>query len=221
MNPLSLEEYNHLLAVSNILEQDRYGAKVLQSPDGLIVKLFRRKRLLSSAILKPYALRFVENAKLIKKLGIATVEVQQVLYCKEIKRTLVFYRPLPGHTLGEVLHRLPHPNDLFEKFVIFYANLHNKGIFFRSIHLSNVIVSEDLNTLGLIDISDMSVHSKALSRAMRKRNFRHLTKYQADRESITLFGVDNFVKTYFSASSLPEAWKREFLAELQKLIEVR
>jgi hypothetical protein len=84
-----------------------------------------------------------------------------------------------------------------------------------------VIVSEDLKTLGLIDVSDMRVGSKGLSRGMRKRNFKHLTKYKADRESISLFGITNFMAVYFRESSLPESYKNEFLEEMQGLISAR
>ncbi len=218
LKSFSLKEYKQLVDNSVILEQDRHGLKVLETRDGLIVKLFRRKRLLSSAVFKPYATRFVENVNLIRKLGIATVDIKQVFYCKGIKRTLVFYQPLPGNTLGSVLQRLPDSNNLFEKFIVFYADLHNKGIFFRSIHLNNVIVSEDLNTLGLIDISDMRVGSKGLSQGMRKRNFKHLTKYKADRESIDLFGITSFMDIYSRESSLSESYKKQLLEEMQRII---
>jgi hypothetical protein len=105
-----------------------------------------------------------------------------------------------------------------ESFVRFFAELHDKGVFFRSIHLNNVIVSDDLNTLGLIDLADMKISSKSLSRPMRLRNFKHLTRYKADQESIKTFGLDRFIDIYFSCNSLSESDKPEFLAELQNVV---
>jgi serine/threonine protein kinase len=105
-----------------------------------------------------------------------------------------------------------------ESFVRFFAELHDKGVFFRSIHLNNIILSEDLKTLGLIDLADVKITSKGLSRAMRLRIFKHLTRYKADQDALKTFGLDRFIDIYFSCSSLPESDKSEFLAELQNLV---
>ncbi len=218
LKSFSLDEYEELVAKSVVLEQDRRGIKVLQTPEGAIVKLFRLKRLLSSALLKSYASRFVENARALKKLGIKTVEVEEVLYCKSIKRKLVFYQPVPGQTLRYVLQNSSNTDDVMKKFTIFLAELHNKGILFRSIHLNNVIVSDTMDTLGLIDIADMRIYSKGLSKDMRMRNFRHLTRYNVDQESIKSFGVDRFMDIYFEVSQLPELYKKDFLTGIQQLM---
>ena len=84
------------------------------------------------------------------------------------------------------------------------ADLHNKGVLFRSIHLNNVIVSDDAGVLGLIDFADMKIGKKSLSRDQRMRNFKHLTRYNVDQESIKTFGVERFTDLYFKASRLPE-----------------
>jgi tRNA A-37 threonylcarbamoyl transferase component Bud32 len=218
LKPLTLNEYQRLVDNSVILEEDGHGLKVLETSDGHIIKIFRQKRVVSSALIKPYASRFVKNAQVLKKLGIHTVDVVDMFYCPPIKRTLVKYRPIPGKTLRSVLHSSLHLDDVMESFVRFFAELHNKGVFFRSIHLNNVIVSDDLNTLGLIDFADMKIASKGLSRPMRLRNFKHLARYKADQESIKTFGLDRFIDIYFSCTSLPESAKMEFLAELQNVV---
>ncbi len=219
MKPLTLNEYQRLVDNSVILEEDGHGLKVLETSDGHIIKIFRQKRVVSSALIKPYASRFVKNAQVLKKLGIHTVEVVDMFYCPPIKRTLVKYRPIPGETLRSALQDKLRFDDIMESFVRFLAILHDKGVFFRSIHLNNVIVSDDSNRLGLIDLADMKITSKGLSRAMRLRNFKHLTRYKADQESIKSFGLDRFIDIYFSCNSLPESDKTEFLAELQNVVE--
>ena len=218
MKPLTLNEYQRLVDNSVILEEDGHGLKVLETSDGHIIKIFRQKRVVSSALIKPYASRFVKNAQVLKKLGIHTVDVVDMFYCPPIKRSLVKYRPIPGKTLRSVLHSSLQFDVIMESFVHFFAELHDKGVFFRSIHLNNVIVSDDSNKLGLIDFADMKISSKGLSSAMRLRNFKHLTRYKADQESIKNFGVDRFIDIYFSSSSLPESYKPDFLAELQKVV---
>ena len=54
-------------------------------------------------------------------------------------------------------------------------DLHEKGIYFRSMHLANVILTPD-GTLGLIDISDMKTFHRPL------RNFKHVLRYEQDRQ---------------------------------------
>ena len=219
MKSLALDKYEDLVSVSSVLEQDNHGLKVLQTPDGIIIKLFRRKRFFSSALLKSYASRFVDNVQALKNVGISTVDVQDVFRCKPLKRFLVFYHPLPGQTLRKVLSDLSNTDELVEKFTVFYAQLHNKGVMFRSIHLGNVIVSDDLQSLGLIDVADMKVRSGSLAKRLRLRNFKHLTRYTVDRKSIRDFGAERFVDLYLRQSFLPVSDKREFLNLLVAQLE--
>ncbi|MDP0983907.1 hypothetical protein, partial [Klebsiella variicola] len=58
---------------ARILEKDSYGPKVYLLTDGNILKLFRRKRLLSSALFRPYSKRFIDNAVELQKRGIPTL----------------------------------------------------------------------------------------------------------------------------------------------------
>ncbi len=218
LKSFALDKYDELVARSTVLERDRHGVKVLATPEGLIVKLFRQKRLISSARLRPYASRFVNNAKALEKLDIKTIKVLDVLYCTPIKRTLVFYQPVPGRTLRDVLKSQTHTDDIMKKFIVFLAELHDKGVFFRSIHLSNVIVSDDSDKFGLIDFADMKIASKALSRDVRLRNFKHLARYRVDQDSIKNFGLERFMDVYFEASILPRTYKDEFLKKMQELI---
>ena len=218
MKSFSLDEYEQLIAKSVVLEQDRHGIKVVKTFDGRFVKFFRQKRLLSSALFKSYASRFVEHAKTLKRLGFNTVEVEDVYYCRPIKRSLVFYKPLPGNTLRDALASQDKSGDIMEMFSAFYAGLHNQGVYFRSIHLSNVIISDTMDTLGLIDIADMKIYPKGLSKDMRMRNFRHLTRYGVDQESIKKFGVERFMDIYFEVSQLQELYKKDLLTGMRQLM---
>ncbi len=218
MKSFSLDEYEALVARSVVLEQDRRGLKVLQTSDGLIVKFFRRKRLFSSALLKSYALRFVDNSRSLKQLGIRSVDVVDVRYCKSIKRGMVFYQPIPGQTLRSVLQSRTGRDEAMARFISFFAELHDKGVLFRSIHLNNVIVEEGLERMGLIDIADLKIAARSLSRKLRMRNFKHLTRYKADQEAIKTFGVERFIDLYLAASQLPSFCKAEFLASLRDAV---
>ncbi len=58
----------------------------------------------------------------------------------------------------------------FTRFVI---GLHDKGIYFRSLHLGNVVCTPD-GRLGLIDFSDLRIHPWSLGNYLRARNMRRM-----------------------------------------------
>jgi tRNA A-37 threonylcarbamoyl transferase component Bud32 len=69
---------------------------------------------------------------------------------------------------------------LVERFGKFMAQLHQKGIYFRSLHLGNVLVLED-GEFGLIDLADLRIYPSSLSPSLRRRNLRHMQRYAEDR----------------------------------------
>ena len=219
MKCLTLEEYQQFVAHSTVLEQDGYGVKVLATAEGMIIKLFRRKRFLSSVIFKSYATRFVENARRLQSLGIETVKIVDVYRCSPIDRTLVVYRPIPGRTLRNALRNAADSEGLMEQYAAFLAELHDKGVLFRSIHFNNVIVPDTPGSLGLIDIADMKIFNRALSFSRRMRNLHHMTRYSEDCQSIREFGVERFVETYFRAGKLAGSHKKSFLLKMQSIID--
>lgn len=218
LKPFSLDEYQQLVSTSEVLEQDGHGLKVLKTPEGLIVKIFRRKKLVSSALIKSYATRFVENARKLNSLGFNTVEIVDLYYCKPIKRVLVFYHPLPGETLRTLLHHKGHDDGVMELFIDLLAQMHEKGVFFRSCHFNNIIVANSMDRMGLIDISDMKIQPQRLSYYQRKRNFKHMVRYKVDQESIRQFGINRFMERYFRSCSLPESRKDQLRNSLNQLI---
>ena len=75
---LSPAAFDQLVANARSIEEDSYGPKVYQFENGDYLKLFRRKRLLSSALLTPYSVRFWRNAVRLKELGIPTITPLQL-----------------------------------------------------------------------------------------------------------------------------------------------
>jgi tRNA A-37 threonylcarbamoyl transferase component Bud32 len=166
---------------AKVIEADGSGDKVLQTADGRFIKLFRRKRLWTSAALFPYAQRFADNASALLRQGIAAPQVLAVYRVKSIARDAVYYEPLPGQTLRQVLGDTALAEPLREQYGAFVADLHQRGVYFRSLHLGNVVITED-RTLGLIDIADLSCGRRALSQSKRLRNFQHMLRYRNDRQ---------------------------------------
>jgi hypothetical protein len=151
--------------------------------DGNILKLFRRKRLFSSALLKPYSARFINNATRLKELGVPTLEVLAHYKLQQPRMTAVLYRPLPGKTLRQLSNqenfswqqRLPALVELIR-------SLHASGIYFRSLHLGNIVVTPE-NKLGLIDVADMRFLRSPLPHYLARRNLQHFARYIA-RENL-------------------------------------
>ena len=128
LHRLDPADYQALLNRSVVVERDGFGEKVLQTSEGLIVKVFRRKRFLTSALLLPYASRFVRNARRLADLGIATVTVVDYAHCPSLKKHLVTYRPLPGITVRDDLASLvSEPALLLSAVSGFMAALHKRG----------------------------------------------------------------------------------------------
>jgi len=203
MNKLTGEEFRELTRDADVLMSDKYGVKVMQTPDQKIIKLYRLKKRFSSALIYPYALRFVKNSILLKNLGIATVTVEQVYDVPEIQRQIVIYRKLVGTVLRETLLTTGNKElraGLLERFADFVALLHDKGILFRSIHFGNVLILPTGN-FALIDIADLRYQRfRGLLPWQRLRNFRHMCRYPQDMKFLAEFGAHHFVDIYLKNS---------------------
>ncbi|HNK03260.1 MAG TPA: toluene tolerance protein [Accumulibacter sp.] len=178
------DAYLALRAGATVIEADSFGEKVLLLVDGSMLKLFRRKRLLSSAAWYPYAERFADNASALRQRGIPVPEVIDVFRIPSIGRDAVHYHPLPGRTLRQLRREGLEPSRearLKDAFTHLLVELHEKGVYFRSLHLGNVVCTPD-GRLGLIDIADVRMSRRPLRRHQRIRNLQRLLKTADESE---------------------------------------
>lgn len=212
MRALAYSDYQALRRDAEVIEADFFGDKVLRLVDGDFMKLFRRKRLISSAAFYPYAKRFANNALTLKKRGIPCPQVVETYRVSDIARDVVHYHPLPGLTVRQLIADPAQFNDaaLLGQFGRFVAELHNQGIYFRSLHLGNVVMTPD-NTLGLIDIADMKTLRRPLRKSLCLRNFQHMRRYKGDHAWLLQNNGDLFFDSYIEHSQ--HAWKRQTLSE--------
>lgn len=181
--PLQILEHDDYLALragAQVLERDRFGEKVLALADGSYLKLFRRKRLISSAAWYPYAQRFADNALALAERKIPCPEVTGLYRIPSMRRDAVRYRPLDGSTLRQLVRSGTDAAGLRERLGRFVAGLHGAGVYFRSLHLGNIVLTP-AGTLGLIDIADLRAAGRPIPPHRRRRNLQHLLRDAQDR----------------------------------------
>lgn len=201
LQTLDVDRYQNFTVGATVLEADSFGDKVLRLADGTMVKLFRRKRLLSSALIYPYARRFVDNIKGLKAHGIECPEVINAYRIHAIARDVVHYHPLAGETLRRIIAGQPYIHaELAQKLGQFVARLHEAGVYFRSLHLGNVVLTPE-GELGLIDIADLRFRRPPLAARLRRRNFQHLLRAASDRDWLTADDGAAFCAGYLAKSS--------------------
>lgn len=89
MKTVENDVYVKMCLGAEIIEADRLGEKVLRLADGSMLKLFRRKRLLSSAAWYPYAQRFADNCEALARCGVPSPEVIAVFRLPSVDRDAV------------------------------------------------------------------------------------------------------------------------------------
>lgn len=200
MRIVTANELQHWLNSGQILEKDARGPKVVCLEDGSFIKIFRSKRPLL-ARWHPEAQRFARNAQALKRLGIATPKVIECIWIEPAKGVNACrYQPLEGTPL-EYLFKQQHPPfaALLPNFATYIRHLHRNGIYFRSLHLGNVLLLPD-GGFGLIDFLDLRLKRAPLSENLIRRNFAHLRGY-LKRRKMEEFPLEMLLTCYEKASN--------------------
>ncbi len=193
--------YDQLISQGKVLESDPWGTKVVETKEQKIIKIFRLKRVYSSALFFPYACRFRRNAKRLKKKGIETINVEKIVYCMAEQRHVLTYKKISGHPVKALIEKNNGDAELIEQLIKFVVGLHKKGIYFRSLHFGNVIVNTE-GEMALIDIADLQIYPWPLSLNQTIRNWKHLLKYSFEKSVVAQFGNQRFFDMYAQLSNL-------------------
>lgn len=216
---LSREAFETMLVGAQILEQDARGLKVLRLADGNILKLFRVKHLISSARVYSYARQFCRNAERLQVLGIPTVSVLALYHFGDSTDTAVRYRPLPGQTIRQLASSKALDDALMTRLGAFIGRLHDLGIYFRSLHMGNIVHTDD-GGFGLIDVADMSIYPWRLRCGRRLRNLRHITRLQEDMRQLAAAQWNALWHGYFNGSQLDHRCQQRLDSRLHELANV-
>ena len=215
MQKLDRASYESLVSGATVLARDPFGAKVFDLQDGRVLKLFRGKRFLSSNTIFPYAARFAWAARKLTLRKITTVDVLGVFSIRSLQRQAVLYRKVEGETLRSALQRTGELSGLLRLLAEYLALLHARGVYFRSLHFANLLLTPDRQFV-LIDVLETRFSRRSLEPKLRGRNFRHLTPYQVDREALAAFGPNRFLHCYLQASDLSPRQRVRLLSYLAR-----
>ncbi|TWE01547.1 lipopolysaccharide kinase (Kdo/WaaP) family protein [Pseudomonas sp. AG1028] len=220
MKRIDAKQLDALLLGAKTIEEDGLGIKVARLDNGDFLKLYRRKRLLSSDLWDLPAQRFADNARDLLNLGITAPTVLDVLMISERRLSAVRYQPLPGDTLRNQLRQLDAGARaaLVKQFGAFLGELHQHGVYFRSLHLGNVLLLPD-GGFGLIDLSDMKLENRPLAPWKRRRNLQHILRYAEDIDWLTQQHLDNWLAGY--AVSANQRNTERFSRDLKKWLAAR
>ena len=198
MRSVSAEELQCWIAGGQVLERDARGPKVVRLSDGRFLKIFHTRKAAPIARLMPPAQRFARNAELLHRLEIAAPQVTETLWLDRSKGlSACLYLPLPGKSLEQLLRDEPGLlEQLLPELSRFIAELHAKRLYFRSLHLGNIL-KVDESHFGLIDFLDLRQKALPLTRWHVRRNFRHLENYLR-RRKITHFPIKTLEQHYWN-----------------------
>lgn len=201
MDIISSQEFNAIVKEATIIKYGRSLShpKVLENKNTIIKLFYRKRRLLSSDRVKPQALRFYRNTLSLNANGYNVPHVFKIQYCVEQRIFLIYYHKIEGQDIRSLASQ-GHLN-IIQDVAKLIANLHQQGIFFRSIHLENLLYKSN-GTIALIDISDLKIQSKSLSIYQRYRNLKHLLKVPHDKDVWDAYGITNFLHLYFNLAAL-------------------
>lgn len=195
MRIVTANELQHWLHTGQVLEKDSRGPKVVRLTDGCFLKIFRHKRPLL-ARWRPDAQRFARNAEALKALGIAIPDLLECLWLDPKQGiSACLYQPLAGTPLDTMFKQERTRFDaLLPEFAGYIRHLHHKGIYFRSLHLGNVLLLAN-GSFGLIDFLDLKIKRAPLGKSLIRRNFAHLQGY-LKRRHVQGFPWEDLLRLY-------------------------
>lgn len=193
-------ELQNWLSHGEVLEKDSHGPKVVRLNSGQLLKIFRSRRLPILARLQPEAMRFNQCASRLQALDIATPTIDETCWLDRQKLvSACLYTPLEGQPLDKLFQNARTEFDqLLPQLAAYIYRLHRQGIYFRSLHLGNILRTPN-DDFGLIDFLDIRFKRKPLGRFLVRRNFAHLHSY-LERRKVEEFPWNELLAAYKAAS---------------------
>ena len=207
---LSQQQFKQLCQQGTPLAVGRKGPRLLNLPNDHIVKIFWPRKRLTSDQCYPYAKRFVRNAARLKKTGISSLIVTGIERVQQSRIYVVTYHKILGKDVRAIIE---HDGvEVLANIAAFVAKLHNNGIFFRGIHLGNLLKNEQQG-FSLIDIVNIKFYKRSVPFLSRFRNLKHLFTNSDDKDYFQQFGIDKFLQVYYQHTQLP-TWQKKIMSKI-------
>ncbi len=215
MRKLDREQLENYIDASRVLHGTTERPGLILTPGDEIVKFFYRRKKISTATFLPPAQRFTANSRKLLERDIPAPVVKDVMYCDEIPVQMVVYDRIEGKDVRELCQSEGVTNlaQLPEHF----AHLHKTGIYFRAVHLGNILIGH--GAIYLVDISDLTTHGSSLGVFQRARNLAHLFNAEHDKAYFVTYGLHKFVKEYVAACQFPAIYRWLFLKRLHLALD--
>lgn len=196
MRIVTAQELENWLAEGKVLEKDARGPKVLALVDGSFLKIFYTRRHPILARLFPYAERFAKNLAMLRDAGCQAPEIIETFWLdKRAGLSGCVYQPLPGVSVEYIFRADPNLiKQHLPELANFIKSLHKKGIYFRSLHIGNIILLPN-GSFGLIDVLDLQKKHSPLSQNLIRRNFGHLRNH-LKRKKLEEFPIEELLELY-------------------------
>lgn len=200
MQIVTANQLQDWLSQGEVLEKDSHGPKVIRLANGDLLKIFRSRRNSLLERLQPAARRFQRNSERLNALGIATPKIHDTFWVQREKNiSACVYQPLQGTPLDSLFNIARSEFDaLLPALAAYILQMHRRGIYFRSLHLGNILRTPDAG-FGLIDFLDIRFKGRPLGRMLVQRNFQHLRRY-LERRKVENFPFDELLIAYTAAS---------------------
>ncbi len=182
-----------------ISSHSKYGPKVFTIEGGDYVKVFNPKSGLTKRHFFPKYKQFINNVNDLKRLSIATVDIKSIYHITQYDSYAVRYSPLQGQDLRSLAGE--GNMQIVRDFLPFLVKLHASGVYFRGIHLGNILLLDD-KTYGLIDVADLYVQEKQLSLWSRVRNLAHMVATKPDDKLFKTYTVSKFLDDYINSAEI-------------------
>jgi serine/threonine protein kinase len=196
MRIVTAQELENWLTEGKVLEKDARGPKVLALVNGSFLKIFYTRRRPFLARLFPYAERFARNLAVLRDAGFHVPETIETFWLdKNTGLSGCLYQPLPGASIESIFRADPNLiKQHLPELATFIKSLHKKGIYFRSLHIGNIILLPN-GSFGLIDVLDLQKKRSALGRSLVRRNFGHLRNHLR-RKKLEQFPMEELLTLY-------------------------
>ncbi len=197
---LSSEQFAALCARSEILVSKGGQPAVLAQETAagipLVIKIWRRDRLAAS--LRAYHRRFRLALGALRERGIVAPRYVGHGRVRGSGERVVVYQRLEGEPLRGRLEAVR-----VARLAGLVARLHDRGIYFRGLHLANVIETPD-GALGLIDVQDIRFLPRPLPWRLRVRSLGILCAHPRDLRELSGGLWQALVAAYAEASGLDD-----------------